>query len=266
MMINKMSRFIDKLNKISKVTHQPLGFKRAEAAPPKPKIQLVVSLAGKDITSLAEQVNEADAVLVHICRSISKPLEKLAQALPDILKGVWLENSAKVDVEDMIKAGGDFLVFPADSSLTAIQNEEVGKILEVEASLSDGMIRAIGGLPVDAVLMKDELKEGHSLSWQNLLSFQRVADLAMKPLLVLVGSDVSADELQALWKAGTDAIVIEVTKEQSPGKVKELRQLIDSLIFQLPRRRQKTEAILPRSGGLTSLPPSHEEEEEEEDE
>ncbi|MFH1032774.1 MAG: hypothetical protein V1767_09460 [Chloroflexota bacterium] len=253
-----MSRFIDKLNRMAKGIPQTLGFKRAAADSTKPKVQIIV-VPSKDATNLV--VDGADALLLRISSSssIKKLLDKVSGE--NVIWGGWLEGGTQINTEELVKAGCDFLVFSADTPVTAIQNEEIGKILEVEASLSEGMLRAVSGLPVDAVLIDTEAKEGHPFTWQNLITLQRHSDFVGKPLLTPVAQDVTGDELKALWKAGIDGIIVETDRES--GRIKELRQLIDSLDFPWPRRRQKTEAILPRTAGLTA-PPAHDEEEEEE--
>lgn len=253
-----MSRFIEKLNRLVKGTPQPLGFKKTATFPPKPKIQLI-AVPSKDATSLI--ADGADALLLRIssASSIKKVLEKISSE--NIVWGGWLENGAQVNVDELVKAGCDFLVFSVDTPVTSIKNEEIGKILEVEASLSEGMLRAVSGLLVDAVLIDTEAKEGHPFTWQNLITLQRHSDFVSKPLLAPVAYDVTGDELKALWKVGIDGVIVETDRES--GRIKELRQLIDSLEFPWPRRRQKTEAILPRTAGLMALP-AHDEEEEEE--
>ncbi|MFC2016393.1 hypothetical protein ACFLUF_01640, partial [Chloroflexota bacterium] len=141
---------------------------------------------------------------------------------------------------------------------------EVGRILEVEASLGEGLLRAANELPIGAVLIAGEQREDYSLTWQHLLLFRRFADLLTKPLLVSVPSNVTAGELQALWEAGVEGVVVEVTVEQPQDRLKELRQVIDKLPFPSPRQREKTEALLPRISPESSIVTIEEEEEEEE--
>jgi len=263
-----MSRFIDKLNRLSRAEPQPIGFRMTQAAPPTPKIQLVATLAQESVESLADYVAGADAGLLRISSKTSsgaKSLQKISQLMPDIPWGGWLIGSGLGRIKQITGAGCDFVVFPAgDTPLAILQNDEVGKILEVEASLGEGLLRAVNELPVDAVLIAGEQREGHFLTWQHLMLFQRFADLLTKPLLVSVPSNVTAGELQALWEAGADSVVVEVTAGQPQDRLKELRQLIDKLAFPSPRRRQKVEPLLPRTGRDTNVV-SVEEEEEEED-
>ena len=90
--------------------------------------------------------------------------------------------------------------------------------------------------------------------------FQHFADLLTKPLLVSIPSNVTSGELQALWKAGVDGVVIEVTAGQPQDRLEELRRVIDKLTFPTPRRRGKTEPLLPYISRETGIATEEEEE------
>ena len=68
-----MSRFIDKLNRLSRAEPQPIGFRTTQPTSPKPKIQLVASLAQESAESLADYVAGADAGLLRISKLSSFP-------------------------------------------------------------------------------------------------------------------------------------------------------------------------------------------------
>ena len=245
-----MSQFIDKLNQVSRVMPQAMGFRTAQPAPEKPKILLIASLAGDSADGLADYVVGADAGLLRIPKlsSGAKAIKEISQAAPDIPWGGWLRDINKAGIKQMAKADCDFLVFPAaNTPLALLQNdEEVGKILEVEASLNEGLLRTVNELPIDAVLIAGSQEGEHFLTWHHLMLFQHFADLLTKPLLASTPPDVTANELQALWKAGVDGVVIEVAVGQPVDRLKELRQAIDKLAFPSQRKQGKTKALLPR--------------------
>ena len=262
-----MSRLIDKLNQTSKTVPQPMGFRTAQPASSKPQILLIASLTQTENTdSLSNYVAGADALLLHIAKSNLRAtaLEKIAQSLPDIPWGVWLGDIGEKIIKTMVEVGCDSMVFPSASKVLAIpQDDKVGKILQVESSLSDGLLRAVDELPVDAVLIADE-QGRDSLTWHHLMLFQRFANLLIKPLLVSITSNVTASELKVLWEAGVNGVVVEVGIGQPAGRLDELRQTIDKLTFP-PRKRKKAEALLPHMVEETSTVTETEEEEEEED-
>ncbi|MBA7566717.1 hypothetical protein ES708_08412 [subsurface metagenome] len=253
-----MSRFIDKLNQVSRVVPQSMGFRRAQPVSLKPKILLIASLAEAGVGGLADYVAGADAGLLRIPKlsSGAKTLKKMSQAAPDIPWGGWLRNIDQNGIKQMAKAGCDFVVFPAaNTPLALLQNDEIGKILEVEPSLSEGLLRAVNELSIDAVLIAGEQGESHFLTWHHLMLFQRFADLLTKHLLASIPSNVTANELQALWEAGVDGVVIEVGAGQPVERLKELRQTIDKLVFPSQRKRKKAEVLLPyisRETGIVS--------------
>ncbi len=242
-----------------------MGFKATQPALPKPRIQLVASLAQESVDHLADYVAGADAGLLRISKlsSGAKTLQKISQALSDIPWGGWLQDSGLGKIKQMVKVGCDFVVFPATNTpLAILQNDEVGKILEVEASLSEGLLRAANELPIDAVLIASEQSDSYFLTWQHLMLFRRFADLLTKPLLVSIPLSVTASEIQALWEAGVDGVVIEVGVGQPVDRLKELRQVINKLVFPSLLRREKVEPLLPRIGGEPSIVTAEEEEEE----
>ena len=253
-----MSRFIDKLNQVSRVVPQSMGFMKAQPVSEKPKILLIASLAGAGVGGLADYVVGADAGLLRIPKlsSGAKTLKEMSQAAPDIPWGGWLRNIDQGGIKQMAKAGCDFVVFPAaNTPLALLQNDEIGKILEVEPSLSEGLLRAVNELSIDAVLIAGEQEGEYFLTWHHLMLFQRFADLLTKHLLASIPSNVTANELQALWEAGVDGVVIEVGAGQPVERLKELRQTIDKLVFPSQRKRKKAEVLLPyisRETGIVS--------------
>ena len=251
-----MSQFIDRLNRVSRVTPQAMGFRVTRLVPEKPRILLIASLAGAGAGGLANYVAGADAGLLRIPKLSpgAKTLKEISQAAPDIPWGGWLRDINEGGIKQMAKAGCDFVVFPAANTPLALpQNDEVGKVLEVESSLSDGLLRTANELPVDAVLIASGQEGEHFLTWHHLMLFQHFADLLTKPLLASTPPDVTANELLALWKAGVDGVVIEAEAGQPVDRLKELRQAIDKLVFPSQRKREKAEALLPHIDSEVSI-------------
>jgi hypothetical protein len=232
-----MSKFIDKLNSIASGGLAPMGF-RAAGTKPRPRMALVAHTA-------AAKAAGADAVLVSVSKSLKKPKS-------DIPWGGWLKEVSREGVKRMGEGGADFVVFPAASVSSAILEEELGKVVEVEATLDAGLLKAVDDLPVDAVLIAGEKP---SLTWHDLMLFRRGANILTKPLMVVVSPDITASELQALCEAGVAGVV-------AGGKIEKLRPMIDKLTAPKAGKR-RAEPLLPRiSGGAGAV---SEEEEEEED-
>ena len=244
-----MSKFIDKLNQASQTELQIMGFRAAKTVSPKPKMLLVASLAQADVSGVADYVAGADAGLlpVHEFNSGIKTIQKISKSVPDIPWGGWLKDMEGGGRKQMLEVGCDFVVFPAtDTSLAMLQDGEVGKILQVKVSLSEGLLRTINDLPVDAVLIAGDQEEDYFLTWHHLMLFRHFASLLAKPLFI--PADVTAKELQALWDGGVDGVVVEVGTGQPAGGLKGLRQVIDKLVLPSSRKQGKTGALLPYIG------------------
>ncbi len=260
-----MSQLIDKLNRVAKTAPaQPMGFRTVQPDEAKAHMLLVASLAQfESLTSLGGCIAGADAVLVPIIKANleAKAIQKVTRL--DIPWGGWLKDIDEKDVGTIVEAGGDFVVFPASCAISAIpRDDNAGKVLQVEPSLNEGLLRAINELPVDAVLIAGEAKSQDSLAWHDLMLFQRAATLLSKPLLVSIPPQVSADELKALWDIGVDGVVIEVSKELPEGRLRELRRAAGDLTSSPKRRRGRAEARLPSIKMGTPAEPDEEEEDE----
>jgi hypothetical protein len=258
-----MSRLIDELKRVDRATPQPMGFRTARSVSFEPRILLIASLAQiVDTDHLADGVDGADAVLLRLAKShlTASTLQKIAASLPDMPWGSWLDDIDARKTEILVEAGCDFVVFPAASRVSATpQDEKIGKILQLESSLGEGLLRAINDLPVDAMLTTDAYEDDGSMAWHHLMYFQLLANLIAKPTLVPTSPNVTASELKALWEVGVDGIVVE-TDAAKPGGLKELRQAINELTPRSTRKRGKTEALLPYTGSVKDTEPEEEEE------
>ncbi len=253
-----MSKFIDKLKAVSQLGSQPMGFKTAAAASPKPKMLLVAALTEANIEGVADYMSGADAGIVPIPKSSSgaKTGPKMSQAMSGIPWGGWLKDTSG-EGKKLAETGCDFVVFPADTPLAILQDSKAGKILEVGTSLSEGLLKTIDELPVDAVLISGEQEKDNLLTWRHLMLSRRCADLVNKPLLASVPASVGASELQALWAAGVVSVVLATPPK---GRIAELRKIIDKLDFPLPSKQKKIEPLLPRIAGETETASEEEEE------
>jgi hypothetical protein len=262
-----MSRLIEKFHQASQVAAPPMGFRTARPAAAAPKILLIASLEAGTVANPADYLDGADAVLIRFTDTTltTKTAQKIASSLPDIPWGLYLADDDNKKVTAAVDAGGDFMVFSTASQVTATpKDEKTGKILQVESSMDDGLLRAVNDLPMDAILVGDTFEGNGSLVWHQLMIFQHLANLFSKPLIVPTPADVTEKELKALWDAGVDGIFVEIDTARAAG-IKELRQAIDKLPPRSGRKRGKVNVVLPRTSGETAAatPPDEEEEEDE---
>ncbi len=254
-----MSRLIDKFHQASRGAATPMGFHTSHPPSKTPKILLIASLDAGTAENLDAYQDNADAILIRFDKVplSAKTIQKITSSLPDIPWGLYLADN---DNKKAAEAGADFVVFPATSQVVDIPGDEkAGKILEVESSVDDGLLRAVNDLPVDAVLVDDTFKDNRSLVWHQLMILQHLANMLRKPLIVQVPAGINEKELKALWDAGVDAIFVEIDATGSKG-LKELRQAIDKLPPRSNRKRGNVDVLLPRTSGETpAVPPPDEE-------
>jgi hypothetical protein len=243
-----MSRFISRLKQVAQGATRPMGFKASNTFPSQMRMLLVAGLAKVGSDRLPNCVAGADAGLIIASEAGpgAKAIKEASRAVSGIPWGGRLEGIGTDEIDQIAKAGGDFLVLPAASAvLPELQGGTVGLVLEVDILLEEGLLAAVNKLPVDAVLITAEPPAGAFLTWYRLLRLQRCADLLAKPLLVSLPSDLAASRLRPLWDAGVDGVVVEVEAEQPAGGLLELRQAIDDMPPATRRTRGKTAALLP---------------------
>lgn len=259
-----MSKFIDDLKRACDGAPAPIGFRPQKTTTAPCRMQLLAVVAPEDLDRVAGFIDGADAVLLSVAgeNPSKKRLTGFAGAAGNTPWGGWLKGN-NVAIPELVKSGCDFVVFSGSTLLTAAAGEKTGKVLEVEPSITDTMLRSAGNLPVDAVFVNDDSVGEGPLTWQHLMQFQRCAALLAKPLLAPVPADAGTEELKLLWEAGVICAVVD-TEALSPEKFKALRKTIDDTRFPpRGRRRDKIDATLPRMQP-EPVAAGHEEEEEDE--
>ncbi|MFC1935062.1 hypothetical protein ACFLXZ_01960 [Chloroflexota bacterium] len=260
-----MSQLINKLKAITKSAPQPIGFHKAQPVLPKPKMLLITSLPQPTSNArLADYAKDSDAILLRFDKSSEKNggQPEPVHSLPNIPWGKWIEDVDEKDARKMTDAGCDFAVFPPNSTVSALgQGKKIGKILQIESSIGDGLLRTLNELPVDAVLIPAGKDKETRLTWRHLMLFQRSANILTKPLLVTLPPNITANEIRLLWEAGIDGIIITTGDDLQENKPAELRRAIAELDRLPPRKRGKTEALLPHvSEEIKTVEDSEEEE------
>lgn len=257
-----MSRLIDEIKKADRTSYQPMGFKTSRKTATGPRLRLIAS-NGLKSSIPAEFINGADAVLLlpEKTQPSIKVVKTAVEQLPDIPWGFYLKDAGS-NASSLIKEGCDFVVFPAVSLVSSIPvDDDTGRIIEVESSLDDGLLRAINNLPVDAVLLTDSLEADGPLVWHQLMIFQHMTNILTKPVIIRVPPDAAESDIKALWEAGADAVIAEIDAAK-PDDIKNLRKLIDGLPPRTSPKQGSSEALLPYPREAKTAEPEQEEEEE----
>jgi hypothetical protein len=236
-----MSKLIEKLQLISAAA-EPMGFRAALTVPKRQSMLLVASLPCGDAKTAACAQDSADAVLVSIedLKAEAKALKQMASAWAGIPWGVWLETATGDGIRQLQEMGCDFIVFDAArTAASALPEGEIG-------TLADGLVRTIDQLPVDGALLSPG-SESPFLSVYLLMICQRLASMVRKPLVVATPSAVTDSDVESLWQAGVDGVVVSLETQGQGAKLLKLRQAIDGLPPPA-KHRGELEALLPCVG------------------
>lgn len=250
-----MSKLVDKLGRFSKPAPQ-MGFRRASSESAAPTMLLIVGIREGDVTG-AKAVASSDVDVGLIFEQIEMGnLGQMAEATGNIPLGVFLGEGNSDKVAEIATSGCDFVVFDVKAPVEILEIKELGKFLAVEMSSGYDLIRPIGELEVDGVIL---VNREPVLAIEHLLLCQRFGSMITKPILVEVASPTKAD-VSTLWEAGVDGIVV------PPGQSLEQLSRLRETIASLPQRRRKSGKIgvtLPHYGGMAVEEEEAEEEEEE---
>ena len=251
-----MSKLIKKLLQVSQSTNQPLGFRLAAVA--KSQAMLLIASLSQVNTKLAVETAAAgaDAIVLPLnnVKTEAEAFKQITQAVEGIPWGVWLINATRDDIERLKETGCDFIIFSAlKASPTVLQEEEIGRVLQIDPGLEEGLARTIDQLPVDTVLIERGKEDEPTFSVHNLMACQRIVNLISKPLLITAPSAVSDDDLQTLCKAGIDGVVVPIEDTQPKERLLALREAIDKLPPTTKRQRRKVHALLPHVAEQVSI-------------
>jgi hypothetical protein len=236
-----MSKLIERLQQVFQPPVQAMGFKAAKTQP-RPKIQLILNISGSKAKAVKE-IEEADGLL----------LATGFAGTGEVISGNWLTTGDAAEMEKAAKAGVDFVVMPLAGNVTP-HDKKMGKILHIESSISDIMLRAVSSLPVDGVLLGDGSENELVLNWQRLMMIHRFSALAGKPLLVEVLPSITENDLQQIWEAGVSGVVVKADAEEAQMTAHNLREIIDKLTFPTKKKNERGIAILP---GIAAAPEEH---------
>lgn len=248
-----MSRFLDKLERIWAGKAQPIGFGTQTAKAKSPAMAIVTRLSPgePDMAALSGEEG-ADALLVSIddLERGAETLSRVSQVAGDIPLGVSVQTVTKDDVEQLIELGCDFLLFNANEVPAAILSEtRIGKVMEVDPSLSDSLARTIARLPIDAVFFSAEQQP---LSVRQLMDYARLASLVGKPSLVALPAALRREDIEGLWQAGVRGLVLPLERQ----RLSQVKEMIQALPPTTKRTGKGMDALLP----AVELPSEEEEE------
>ena len=255
--INKMSKFAEKLQRIYRGSAPALGFRKSDEAESQPLL-IIASLtktgAGEANALVAAGI---DAGIISAKGLSAKSFGELTKAVGDVPLGFSLESTEKEAIDKSIDLGCDFVVFGLKTPLEAVNKDGLGRVLKIEPTLEPGLVRAINALPlsIDGVLITGDEP---AITIERLLIYQRFTELLNKPLLVNLSSAVTSDELRSLFEAGVNGLVL--PEILSADVFANLKKSAGSL-SRIAKRKTRAAALLPRVSGELEAEVEEEEEE-----
>jgi len=242
-----MSKFVDKLQSLSKSSTTPIGFHSFVYELKTPPMLLVAGLSGTQVkeAKIVVDVN-ADAGLILSEGTSAKVVKQMFEAMGNVPLGVFVKGMSEEKINELTSVGCDFVVFDIKIPAEVLHREEVGKFLMIEPSLDQGLVRAINSLEVDGVFISS--RGGDSfVAVEHLLICRRFVELLEKPVMMTLPSLVTKTGLTNLWQAGVDGVVAPST--QSVEALAELKKMIGDLPRGARGRRTKAGVVLPHYGG-----------------
>jgi hypothetical protein len=229
-----------------------MGFRTSRSEGDEPSLVIIAGTAPGDPDAIKEYTAGADAVFLQATDSgiSAKTIQPIVELLSGIPCGISVDDAGSKKLDDFIKAGCDFLVSLTESPVGILpQDEKTGKLLRINPSLEDSLARVINNLPVDAVITTEVTDKGKPITWQNLMSIQRLATLITKPVIIPVSPKISSGELRAIRDTDIGGILVAADPGE-PGRIEKIRRYIRELPPRSVKKRDKSDVLLPHSAGM----------------
>ena len=259
-----MSKFLDRLDKITRGVPAPMGFGTSGRAEKLPTMALIglLSRSHNKGASLLAKIN-ADGALIQGAETEAQ-LQQLGELLGDIPWGVSVQNLSEDGASRYLEQGCNFLAFTADqATLAALSGEDTAYLLYISPDLEERSLRAIEELPVDAVILTMDSLEP-PLNLQHLMDVGAIRCMFNKYLLVHLPQPVGPGELRGLRDIGVDGVIIDVASASAEG-LREMKKHLLNLPKPRKPRLSKTDAVLPHTAYQAPSSPQEEEDDDYDD-
>jgi len=242
-----MSKFVDKLRRLSKSGSKPIGFRASASEAEQPAMLLILAMTSTQPAEAKVILDVgADAGLVLGDNLNAMSIRQMVGSMPDVPLGVLAAGMTEEKMDEIVSAGCDFLVFDVKASAGLLHKERVGKVIMMKPLLDPVLIRAVNRLEVDAALINSKA-DAPFVAVEDLLLCRRLVELLDKPVIVGLSSLVSKAELTSLWEVGVEGIVLSAT--HSVEALAGVKKMIGELPRKARSRRAKADVVLPQYAG-----------------
>jgi hypothetical protein len=191
-------------------------------------------------------------------------LKKIAPGLPSIPWGISPVTVTEDSVNGFKEAGCDMLAFGlADTPVSAINSDEMARVLCLDPSADERQLRAINPLPVDVVLI-DVTSQSGTWTLGDLTNITAISSRVNKYILVSISEPPGAKDLKVLRDAGVHGLVVDAGSV-SMDSLSKLKSDLQEMPRPQPGRKGRTAAVLPSSVFAVDRAPAPEEPDEDDD-
>ncbi|MCY4623821.1 MAG: hypothetical protein OXC99_02260 [Chloroflexi bacterium] len=237
-----MSKLIQRIERLGKDAPAPMGFGAAARRQPMPTMLLLAATAEPRAVANADGI-ALDGVIFRGDGADAAAASQAMQSLPGVPWGAQVNALAADDVSALVDAGADFVSLTGlTSSLDALRNEDVGKLLVIPVDLKEEHAHSLEVMPVDAVVYADAVAS--PLTLEVLMHLATARCEIGRPFLLPVHGALTAWELECLREIGVEGVVADLETTNADA-LKALSEAIRGL----PRRKSRSEgpsAVLPR--------------------
>ena len=157
----------------------------------------------------------------------------------------------------------DFVILNPDNTPAAILGEDrIDKVLRIDISLSNSLIRAVNRMSIDAVLLKPLADGEIPLSIRQLMACQRLISGLSKHLMAAMPPGLPIDNLESLWDLGARGVAVDLAIDNPEQRLSQVKEAIEKLPTTRKKPREKVNAVLPFSRtGSNTMPPDDDDDE-----
>lgn len=234
-----MTKLADAIRRSQRIESAPMGFGAARPAT-RPTI-VVGALAGASEPLQTYKDAGADVVVID---ARTAPLseaaaKKLAADNQGLILGVIGAAADAAQATALREAGFDFVVFDPESTPAAVLlDDDLGYVLSLPDQADELFLRSLEPLSLDAVYLESIPSP---LTVARQIELNRLGLLGRKPLMALVPSGISADELRCLRAAGAGVVLA-----SGADAVKALKEAVAALPPRKSRKEESRTVSLPR--------------------
>ena len=244
-----MGELLDKLERASRGTVQPIGFGSVRREKVAPLLLLGAVEAGNDAQAKLVAAAELDGAIVLGTKGAkATDVDKSVKALKGVTFGVWAEEATPNSPD-----GSDFQVFSSEMTPAgALSGDERTTLMQISPELDDSLLRTIEYLPVDGFLVS--LIDVDLLTVRQLMRLGRVRGVTSRWLLAYLSALPTKEELEQLRDVGVSGIVVDLAG-QTAASLKGCRQVLLELPHEAPdRKKSRGTATLPSLGAPGPAP------------